>query len=268
MSNISKQTYIVYIVCYFIADNLLPEPTQAEIDYFASYVNLSFTVEDNFASEEKMGGKGYYVASVSLVNTGDDVIPAKQWQLHGYFMSLVESESYPYPNGLDLNNCGLKIFHVDGSLYRLEPLGSKYLEVKPSETLTCKIKINNFQVSRTDSFPRWYVTGTTTIPKVLNNTDDENLDFVSDFKAENQFKRRIDDESHPYTPQERYKQDTNGRKNLLTRLKIIPTPFRMQVDDQLEMEFFTNTWVIIKDPQFAEEIKYFSGMDISVVGIT
>lgn len=221
---------------------------------------MTFAVEDNFASGEKLGGGGYYLASVSLANTGDAFIPAKRWQLYGYFMRLAERNSYPYPNGFYLNSCGLKLFHVEGSLYRFEPSGSMFSIIKPSEILQCKFKLQAFQVARTDSFPRWYVTGGLATPKIIANTDDETLAFIKDFKDERQFKKRIDDESRPYTPANRYWRYKYGRTEVVSQLKVIPTPLEMHVDEKLEIEFNTKQWVIVKSEPFLQEIKYFSGI--------
>ncbi|XP_045174916.2 beta-hexosaminidase-like [Mercenaria mercenaria] len=236
----------------------LPEPTQAEIDYFAEYVNLSFAVEDNFISGEMMGGRGQFLGRISLANTGNKEIPTKRWQLYGYSMRLVEMDEYPYPNGYHLNTCGLKLFHVGGSLYRFEPDGDNFVALKPYEIMTCRFKSQAFQIARSDSMPRWYVTSSSTMPKVLENTDDEGLKYVKDFNNKEQYKRRMDDKSSPYSTQTRFEMYETGNTEIDSRLKIIPTPLIMQVKNKWEMEFNTNKWVIVKSDVFLEEVKFFS----------
>ncbi|XP_060554697.1 uncharacterized protein LOC132715672 [Ruditapes philippinarum] len=97
----------------------LPEPTQEDIDYFSRFVNVSFAVEDNFISGELMGGRGYFLCSVTLTNTGVQTVKAKRWHLYGYFMRLMEIDNYPYQLGYHIKSCGLKLFHVGGSLYTI-----------------------------------------------------------------------------------------------------------------------------------------------------
>lgn len=237
---------------------VLPEPTQEEIDYFAHYVRIEFTVEDNFASGDKMGGHGFFTARISLFNTGNDVIHKTRWQLYGYFMRLAEPLEAPYPDGFYVYSCGLKLFHVDGSLYRFEPAGRGFTEVGPHQRLTCRLKLNAFQVSKTDTLPRWYVTAVNTVPKIVENTDDETLSFVTDFNKEQQYKMRFDDHNHPYTPQQRYKIYNENRREVNRRVKVIPTPLEIDVQDDIEMEFDAKAWVIVKSDIFLQEIVQFS----------
>lgn len=234
------------------------EPTQEEIDYFAKHVEVTMAVEDNFITGEKMGGRGFYIASVSLANTGKQVVKAKRWQLYGYFMRLIEKDDYPYPTGFHLSSCGLKVYHVEGSLFRFEPDGWNFAPLEPYSRLTCRFKGQAFSIARSDFMPRWYVTSGTTMPKIVANTDDETLSFVKDFTEENQYKRRADDKSHPFSPQERYDQFYTGDDEVVSRLNIIPTPLSMQINEKLEMEFNTNQWVIVKSDPFLQEVKHFS----------
>lgn len=242
----------------------LEEPTQEEIDYFAKNVNVTLAVEDNFISGQKMGEKGVFLASVSLANTGKQIISAKRWQLFGYFMRLVEIDNYPYPQGFHLSSCGMKIFHEVGSLYRFEPDGWDFIPIKPYEIVTCRLKIQAFAVARSDFMPRWYVTGST-MPMIVANTDDETLSFIQEFTEEKQYKRRIDDKGRPFYPQERYQQFHSSEGHTATRFKIIPTPLNMKITDKYEMEFNTQSWVILKSETFIKEINHFSGKPSSVI---
>lgn len=249
---------IIVINC-FKTDPILPETTQKEVYYFAQYVKLNFTVEDNLVSGKKLGEGGYYIASISLVNTGNDVITASKWQMYGYFMRLAEADSYPYPDGFYVHSCGLKLYLVEGCLYMFEPVGGRFKELKPKETLICRIKLQAFQVARTDTMPRWYVSGENVAPVVIANTNDESLGFVTDFTDERQYKKRVNDKDHPYSPSERYKIHKSGKKESRVAFKVIPTPLEMTFNEYVEMEFNTNHWVLLKSEVFKDEVKNFEG---------
>lgn len=206
-----------------------------------------------------MGGGGYFLCSMTLSNIGHEVVKAKKWHLYGYFMRLVEKDDYPYPLGYHLSSCGLKIFHIGGSLYKFEPDGDAFTDLKPYERVTCRLKAQAFQIARSDSMPKWYVTSSSTMPKIMFNTDDESLKFVKDFTEERQYKRRSDDKSHPFTPQQRFEMFKTMEKESNSRFKIIPTPLLIELKEKVEMEFNTRQWVIIKSDLFLQEIKQFSG---------
>ncbi|XP_060554738.1 beta-hexosaminidase-like [Ruditapes philippinarum] len=124
--------------------------------------------------------------------------------------------------------------------------------------VTCRFKGQAFQITRSDSMPRWYVTSSLSMPKIIANTDDESLNYVKDFTDKRQYQRRIDDKSHPLTPQQRFQMFKMDKKETNTRFKIIPTPLSVQVKEKVEMEFNTKQWVIIKSDPFLQEIKHFS----------
>ncbi|KAL4224869.1 hypothetical protein ACF0H5_015565 [Mactra antiquata] len=254
------------VYTHIFGDYPLPEATQHVINQFAENVHLNISVLDNFASGQTMYHGGYYLTSISLFNSGTELIPAVRWQLYGYLLRLAEPLSYPYPDGFNIYDCGLKLFLVEGCLYKFEPAGNAFFGLKPGERITCTIKLAAFQIARTDSMPRWYVTGDAVAPKVVANTDDESLSFVSDFTEPKQYKRRIDDIAHPYSPAERYSRYKAKRSETITTFKIIPTPLELKVNDRSELHFNTNNWVIVKSEIFLREVQSFAdGMQMKIV---
>lgn len=79
--------------------------------------------------------------------------------------------------------------------------------------------------------PRWYVTAKGLTPRVIKNTDDEELKFVGKFDTKEKWKRFVTDVYNPYTPKERYDMyvisDLGSAQN-----SLIPTPVEMIVDTE------------------------------------
>jgi len=236
----------------------LRAPTQQEVNDFGQNVHLNITIEDNFASHQRMFGGGYHTLTFSLTNVGRRELPVRRWQMYGYFFRLAEPQAYPYSDGFYIWSCGLRMFHVNGYLYRFTPVAGVFPGLTPGSSVTCRIKLEGFQVSRTDSFPRWFVTGSNLSPRIIKNTDDESLAFVSEFLHERQYKRRSDDNFRPYTALDRFAQYT-GQMGSLDHINVLPTPLEMTKDAKYSMIFQSEDYVIVKNDFFKDEIKQFAG---------
>ena len=242
-----------------VSETHLPEPSQQDIDYFSKHVYLSYTVEDNLVTGDTFGTRGYFLASLSLHNTGNLPVPSKQWQLYGYFMRLVEPSSYPYFNGFYIHSCDLKIYHVQGSLYKFTPAGDYFSAIQPGEYRTCVMKVDGFQVAKTDSMPNWYVTGNDVVPRIITNTQGEDLTYVGDLTEEHQYKRRKDDPSSPLSAVDRYAMHGSFKEQEKDVPSVIPTPLIMKMDNSKTISWNTETWRIVDNKNFTEEIKYLAG---------
>ena len=243
------------------SDEKLSEPTQRDIDNFSENVILKYTVEDNLITGDYFGTPGYYFASFSLLNTGNEAIPARRWELYGYFFRLIEPKSYPYENGFYIDSCGLKAYHITGMLYKFVPSGDYYTPVMPGEFKTCVLKVAGFQVARTDSMPNWYITGNNLVPKIISNTQGESLSYVSNFKLPRQYKRRKDDPYSPMTAVERYKLYETRKEMDIEAHPVIPQPLEIKQLKDKSIDWNTETWRIVNNQFFTEEIKYLAGMD-------
>ena len=82
---------------------------------------------------------------------------------------------------------------------------SNFIGFNQNETVSIRFKSRTI-LSRFVVFPRWYVCTPGEQPRILKNTDDEKLDFVSNFVTLEQYKSSIhvNDLSEPFTPAERF----------------------------------------------------------------
>ena len=208
-----------------------------------------------------MGGNGYHLAELALFNKGSDVIPAKRWEMYAYIFHIVEPYSYPYPRGFYFRDGGLKVSHIGGNLYRFEPVGGYFREIKPGEGIHFKLKMTHFQVSKTDSFPRWYVSAFDRYPRIIGSTDGEYLEFIGPLVRENQVKRRVDDTFHPLSASERYKIYRSQRgPNISKKINVLPSPLYFEVDNDVLIEWEPRAWFILKPTHFKAEANYFNSM--------
>ena len=75
-----------------------------------------------------------------------------------------------------------------GGLFSVEP--DEGFEAIPSGgSRVIRYLTENYSVSRTDTFPNWYLMAPGLEPRTLVNTAGEALDWVGDFDAENKWKR-------------------------------------------------------------------------------
>ncbi|XP_052800914.1 beta-hexosaminidase-like [Mya arenaria] len=248
-----------YIPHVLFGEGRFPPVTQSDLEYFGHHVQLNITVDTNFIK------RSLYSTHFDLTNRGPKAVEGRQWELYGYFFRLGESKAYPYPRGFYLWSCGLKMFHVNGYLYKFTPVYGLFTGIPSGGSVTCKLRVQGMQVSRTDSFPRWYVTGNDLMPKVIINTDDESLSFVSDLTHPEQYKKYSDDTDHPYTPQDRFNLYAHPKAQIKD-INVVPTPLEMTRDDSQTMTFDTDLYPIVKNEKFAREIKEFANqMDMKIV---
>lgn len=223
----------------------------------SAHVVVNFTVIDNFHTVPSVSIPTY-LASLTLTNTGNDVIRPAAWMMYGYIFMLAEPVHYPYNEGFNINSCGLKMFHMNGNLYRFQPIGNVFKEIPAKSFIRCKLRIGHHQISRTDSMPRWFFTGDNLQPRIIRNTEDESLDFVSPFLYRKQYQNDHSKHSKPYTVQDRYeiyKRHEVGS----TQLSILPTPLSVQSESASRVEFQPQLYVIVHAADFDNEIQYLSG---------
>ena len=175
-------------------------------------------------------------------------------------MRLVEPNSYPYFDGFFIKSCGLKVYHVIGTLYKFTPAGDYYTEIKPGEVRTCFLKLGGFQVARTDSMPNWYVTGSDVAPKIISNTQGESLQYVSDFTSDRQYKRRKDDPYSPLSASDRYALHETLTGKEAEAHPVLPTPLEITLEKSKTISWNTRDWRVVQKKDFDEEIKYLAGM--------
>lgn len=223
----------------------------------SKYFKINFTVENNFYS---LPGSEYpvYLATLTLTNIGSDVIKPASWEMYGCIFMLVEPEYYPYSSGFHILSCGLRVFHINGNLYRFQPIGNAFPEMGGNSVVKCNIKIGHYQMSKTDSMPRWFFTADNIQPKVIENTNDESLSFVSEFKYPYQYQSSRYRHSKPFTPQDRYRMYKRPSVTV-PQMSIVPTPLLVKTESSFKMDFEPQHFSIVQSPVFQNEIQYLSG---------
>ena len=223
----------------------------------SKYIILNFTVVNNFYSWPS-AELPEYSAIITLTNTGHDVIEPSAWIMYGYLFMLGERQYYPYPDGVRLRGCGMKMYHVNGNFYRFQPIANIFTEIQAKTSIRCHIRVGNHQIARTDSMPNWFFSGEHLQPRIIQNTAGESLDFVSTFEQPKQYQCRSYKNSKPYTVQDRFK--LYQRHDLEpSELNILPTPLSLKSDHAVRIQYHPARYLIVENSFFDNEIQYLTG---------
>ncbi|KAK7503362.1 hypothetical protein BaRGS_00005283 [Batillaria attramentaria] len=233
--------------------------TQETLDYMAKHLAVHYEVVDNIGDSLKS-----FSARITLTNTGSRPIPGQGWAIYFNQLNLVEPYHHPYPDGYVLPDQSARFRHLQGGVFSLEP-ASAFGDIPSGGTKTINFFSENASVSRTDSYPNWYLAAPGLEPRVLVSTAGEALDWVGDFDTENKWKRydfvTEEAEGHdrydPYTPITRY--EVNKVKDLGGPKKhVIPTPVEITVNEDKFVRLDTRDWAIFAPDMFANEARILS----------
>lgn len=201
--------------------------SQNAVDAISKF-HLNYKVKDNFAALNgvdcaKLGADwaSCSKAVVTLTNNGDAVTD-KDWTI--YFHSIRPI--------LGVANDQFKDTHIMGDLHKLEPT-DKFTGFPAKQSVEIPIINEYWQLFITDVLPRWYVTSEGATPKIIANTDTEDLtQFVTPLG--DQWKRTPDDKSVLMTAEARFEKNSDVKAlNLHTlRGQIVPTPREVKVHGQ------------------------------------
>lgn len=200
---------------------------QQTVDQISRFT-LNYTVNDNHAALHgidcaKLGADwaSCNKATITLVNNGEAVTD-KSWTI--YFHSIRRI--------LQVENDQFKVSHIMGDLHKLEPT-DKFTGFPAGQRVDIPIINEYWQLFITDILPRWYVTADHATPKIIANTDTEDLtQFVTPLGE--QWKRIPDDKNILMTAQTRFDKnsDLHVLDNRLLRGQIIPTPLKLDIHQQ------------------------------------
>jgi len=201
---------------------------QALVDKL-SQLKVNYKIEDNRAGEH---GKNCALlgadwaacntATITLTNSGDE-ISGSDWAI--YFHSIRRI--------LQVDNDQFRITPITGDLHKLEPT-DKFKGFPAKQSVTLPIVGEYWQLFETDLMPRWYATSGDAQPKVLANTDTENLhQFITPFKGD-QWKRTDADNNILMTPLTRFAKNEAVLVMPASSLRgqIIPTPLEVKIHAQ------------------------------------
>ncbi|WP_342321564.1 beta-N-acetylhexosaminidase [Kosakonia sp. BYX6] len=200
---------------------------QSTVDAISQF-HLNYSVKDNFAAQNgvdcaKLGADwaSCNKAVVKLTNNGEAVTD-KDWAI--YFHSIRPI--------LEVANDQFKVTHIMGDLHKLEPT-DKFTGFPTKQSVEIPIVNEYWQLFITDVLPRWYVTADKATPKVIANTDTEDLSqFVTPLG--DQWKRTPDDKNILMTAEARFEKNSDVKTLNVNSLRgqIVPTPLEVKVHGQ------------------------------------
>ena len=205
------------------------------------------------------GSMPAFLAKITLTNKGKTPITYGNWSVYFCNIRMVESEHLKHnPAGYVIpGNSGIKFTHINGCLHKFETT-SDFKEITTGKSLTFKFKADHWSVARTDVMPRWYVSAEGLSPRMIKNTDDEELKFVGMFDSREKWKRSTKDVYNPYTPKQRYDKDfISDLKS--TPYDVIPTPVKVTLDKSSGVTI-TSEWTVYIQAGLENEAAPLKGM--------
>lgn len=187
-----------------------------------SRFGVKFSVQDNLAATHgvdcaALGGDwgSCYRATIKLSNPGN-TLNDKDWTI--YFSGIRQV--------LASENDQFTITHVVGDLHKIEPT-AKFRGFPGGQSVSLPVINEYWQVSLSDVLPRWYVTSTKGVPKVIAVTDTDTMQDIAEVPV-SQWRRSPTDANILMTAENRYRK--NQRTGWLDprdlRGQIIPTPLK------------------------------------------
>lgn len=67
-----------------------------------------------------MNGKSIFVFKIMFENMGGSDIKLGSWELFFYFLYLIKFNSYLYKDGFLFFDCKMKVFYINGNLFKLK----------------------------------------------------------------------------------------------------------------------------------------------------
>lgn len=117
-------------------------------------------------------------AQITLFNSGTQPIRKAKWAIYICLLGIIQEQQLTNnPTGYVLpGGSNLKITHLSGCLYKLEPVGHFQL-IAPEDRL--KVQFNTTLIrARSNLTPNWYVASEGLEPRIIANTAGEDLSFV------------------------------------------------------------------------------------------
>ncbi len=216
LSKSSQNTMTVIITIIISVTFVSDEVTQDDIDYLATHLVVEYYVINNLVDTDQS-----FEAQIDLTNNGTVPISKLDWNMYFGFWRLLEPYRLPDDDGVLLGDSGMRAFHVNGYLFRMQP-SDGFMEIQPGATLHIPIIGRLWHATRSDSIPNWFVVGGEhTTPKVITSTAGEGLEFVSPLVSAKQWKRYPHDTYNPYTAEERYTR-YDGEVTGWTDYRVVP----------------------------------------------
>ena len=226
-----------------IVSGQLDTPQQV-IDYMSSNLQLQYDITTNL---ESVNDAPRCHGNLIFTNTGDeDITTDTPWEIYFCSVRIFEPDTLrDHPDqGKELGGSNLAVYHINGCLHKISPM-AEFDGFNAGETVTAAYETADWQVSRTDISPNWYVTAMDAEPRTLLSTAGESLDFVGDFTTPAQWKRQDYDEYDPYTPQVRYDLNEDVADMGDAVIPIIPTPVDWSKNSDAMVDIGSGDWLVV-----------------------
>ncbi|XP_046350297.2 uncharacterized protein LOC124131228 [Haliotis rufescens] len=234
--------------------------TQDMLDNFAQTLQVRWKVKDNIEFDNR------YFAEVTLKNAGSFILSKTgQWNIYFDCIQMIEPDVLPRPEGAVLDGQGVKVTHLQGSHFRLEPTDT-FLDLPSNTSRKIKFYVQYWEVAKTSIMPNWYFMAPGLVPKVIQSTVGEELSFVDDFIKPQQVKRYATDRYAPFTPQERYRRNHLTDSSDNGEVRIIPKPLNMTVVKEESLTINADTWRVYALDSLSNEANYFKQMSNIEIG--
>ena len=195
--------------------------TQSIVDAISTSVQVTYVVNqklegDAAATCKQLGAEwaACQDATIQLTNSGS-AIESADWEI--YFHSIRRI--------LEVRSPEFTIEHINGDLHKLTPT-AEFKGFDANSTVDVNFIAEYWSLFETDVMPRYYVTAENAQPKVISNTDTEDMSqIITPLTGEN-LKRHAGDNNIVMNANTRF--DTNEATSQLSAAsianKIIPTP--------------------------------------------
>ena len=233
---------------------------QEQLKTLGQGLDIVYRVNDNLSAGHS------YSASIIIINRCQTPLPSTNWTIYFCHDRMIQPVFLPSPEGYVFQDIKVKINHVNGCLFQLEPVNG-FKGLMENDSMEINFHAKAYSVARSDLFPNWYITFEDKEPELIASTVGEKLTFVEPFKHPVQWKR-FDyelpsggtkyDFYDPFTPEVRF--DQNKAVNIGRAGKfIIPTPKDCQVNESNFVNLKENTWTVVMDKPFVTEACYLAG---------
>ena len=130
-----------------------------------------------------------YVGRITITNGGNTTVPAEGWGIYFCHKSIIEPIAYSfvqkrYPAGFVLRGGSFVLQHIKGCMFELKPntgFNSTFNPIKPGESIEIPFMADQTAISKYDMYPNWYVADDNGRTSVIENTNSEDMSFVSPF---------------------------------------------------------------------------------------
>ncbi|OWF49612.1 uncharacterized protein LOC110451484 [Mizuhopecten yessoensis] len=227
---------------------------EAMVEYIATKTKVEIGVLTNMEDDWTCW------LQVTLTNTGKATISYGHWEIYFHSIRFLQIKDRPYPSGILIKDTAFRLFHVQGSLYRLVPENGLFINWPAGKEITLHLEAKAFLISRSDFFPNWYVTAPKVKPLLIQSTVDGNLSFVQPFDTSSKWKRNKQDQYNPFTAEDRFNRNLVIRDLGHQGSYVTPTPVQVSFDPITKVVMDTKTWQIFHNGKFSKEINYLADL--------